>query len=180
MVIAVIVVWVVQTPVDEIVGVVCVWDALVAAIRAVKMVGGVTTGRLGMTVGGVRVDGDDVLIDMILMRVMQVPVVPVIGVAVMHERRMPAARTVNVVMRFVNVVVVMAHLGSASRGLALHQSDAPEKQPRTTRTGEAARRGSCGAARVLMLSSTTSPWSAGSLPCWATSPARHGWDSRRC
>lgn len=182
MVIAVIVVRTVQTPIDEIVGVACVRDRIVPTIRAVTMLAGVTAGRLGMTIGVARTDGDDVLIDMSLMGMMQVPVVQVIGVAVMHDRRMPAPRTVNVVMRFVNVVIVMAHRGSVSRAAALDQSDAPERQSRTTRTGNAAApRGTwCGAAWGLITSSTTSPSSAASSPCCATSPARHGWDSRRC
>lgn len=150
-IIAVIVVRMMQTPIDEIVGVACVRDRLVPAIRAVTMLAGVTTGPLGTTVGVARTDGDDVLIDMILMGMMQVPVVQVIGVAVMHDRRMPAPRTVNVVMRFVNVVIVMAHGGSVGRAVALDQSDARDRQSRTT--GRATRGDARG--RVVDVSEST-------------------------
>ena len=51
-----------------------------------------------MAGGMVGVDGEDVLVDVVPVRVMQMPVVEVVDMAVVQHRGVPAAGTVDVVV----------------------------------------------------------------------------------
>jgi hypothetical protein len=114
-VVAVVVVRVMQAPVDEIVDVVSVRHGLVTAVRSVDVAGLVTIGRLGV-IGLVGcVDGDHVLIDMVLVRMMQVAVVQVVGVTVMVDGGVAAVRSVNVIVAGVGGVLVRAHGATVRR-----------------------------------------------------------------
>jgi len=62
---------------------------VVSAIGSVDMTGFVTATRLGMTVRVAGANGHDALVDTVLVRVMQMPVVQAVGVPVMHDRGAP-------------------------------------------------------------------------------------------
>lgn len=116
-VIAVSVVRMVQVTVDEVVDVVTVRHRLVAAVRSVDVVGRVGTagvvGRAGPRVGVA--DGDDVLVHMVLVRVMQMTVVEEVDVAVVADCGVAAALAVDMVVVVMDVMV--AHDQSASDGM---------------------------------------------------------------
>jgi len=81
---------------DEVIGVVAVRHRFVAAARAMD-VDGIVTGAAMTRGAAVRVLGrylDDMLVDMTLVRVMEVTLVEVIDVAHVGHRRMTAASTV--------------------------------------------------------------------------------------
>lgn len=109
MAVAVVAVRVVQLAVDEVVDVVAVRDRVVAAAGAVDVVGGMSVGRLGVLRGVGRVDGDRVLVDVVLMRMMQMTVVNVVDVALVADGRVPAARAVHVVVVGMGDVIAHGH-----------------------------------------------------------------------
>lgn len=109
MVVAVVLVDVVQPPVDQEVRVVAMRHRLVPAPGAVDMAGLVAAGRHGVTIRMLGVDLDDVLVDMAVVRMMQMTVVQIVDVITVPDRGMPAARAVNVVMPIVDLMVVMRH-----------------------------------------------------------------------
>ncbi len=101
MVVAVAVVLVVQVTVDEIVDVVAVRDRVVSAARAVDVIGGVA-GAWVAGAAAVRValiDRDHVVVDVVTVRVVQVPVVDEVDVALVDDGGVSAARAVNVLVR---------------------------------------------------------------------------------
>jgi hypothetical protein len=108
-VVAVVVVRVVQPPVDEEVGVVAVRDGLVPAARAVLVLGVVAVGGLGVPVRVGRAHVDRVLVDVVFVRVVQVAVVQVVDVAFVADRGVAAALPVDVLVALVNGVLVMGH-----------------------------------------------------------------------
>ncbi|HEY0345985.1 MAG TPA: hypothetical protein VGC59_15130, partial [Solirubrobacteraceae bacterium] len=65
----------------------------------------VNVDRVGMTIRIGPAHGNDVLLDIVLVRVMEVPVVQVVGVAVVHHRGVSAAGAVSVIMPFVDMGV---------------------------------------------------------------------------
>lgn len=116
MVIAVIAVWVVQVTIDQVVDVVAMRYGGVAAARAVGVIRRVTrTAVLRGARGRVsRVDLEDVLVEVPVVRVVEVTVVEVVDVVPVADRRVAAARAVDVVVRVVDVV---AHALSSRAGL---------------------------------------------------------------
>jgi hypothetical protein len=119
-VVAVVPVRVVQVPIDQVVGVVAVRDGLVTASGSVPVVGTVAP---AIVVGGAvrrvgRIDGELVLVDVLFVRMVQVPVVEVVGVALVPHRRVPAARPVLVRVRLVGYVchVSLPPEGEAPKG----------------------------------------------------------------
>ena len=119
MVVAVVAVRMVQPAVDQVVDVIAVRHGVVATARAV----GVTlmaAGRIGVAVRMLGIDPDHVLIDVILMRVMQMAVMEVVHVTLVANRRMTAAFPVDVrVFAFMNRVCHAATLGGIG---AAHQA----------------------------------------------------------
>ena len=118
MVVAVVAVRVVQVAIDEVVDVVAMRHRFVAAAGAVHVsrfvAAAVVFRRAGVRVGGT--DGDDVFVNVVAMRVMQVAVVQVINVAFVLDGGVAAVRAVLVVVvgvvRFVaaTAAVVFAHV----------------------------------------------------------------------
>jgi len=106
----------VQVPVHEVIDVVAVRDGLVAAAGAVLVIGVVPAAFVfrRALVGILAADVNHVLVDVVLVRMVQVPVMQVIDVAVMNDRGMPAARAVNVVM----IRVLFADAGVLKAGHA--------------------------------------------------------------
>ena len=99
-VVTVVAVRVMQVAIHQVVGVVAVGHGLVAAIRAVDMARLVSAaivrrGALG-GIGGV--DRERVLVDVPDVRMMQMPVMQVIGVPIVLDGRMTAAGAVNVIV----------------------------------------------------------------------------------
>jgi hypothetical protein len=96
----------VQMTVDEVVDMVAVRHRLVTTARAVpmafRMAGTVVVWRAGGGIGCAH--GDDVLIEMIFVRMMKMTVVQIVDMAIVLYRRMAAARTVLVRMVAMNVV----------------------------------------------------------------------------
>jgi hypothetical protein len=102
--VAVVAVGMVQPALDQIVDVIAVRDRLVTTVLAVGMAR-IAVSRIGVTVGMLGVDIDHVLVDMILVRVMQMPVVDVVDVIAVANRRVTAAFAVHVrVIAFMNRV----------------------------------------------------------------------------
>lgn len=100
MIVAVAVVRVMQVIADEVVDVTAVRYRLMAAAMTVDVIGGV--GLAGVTrVAGVGVDGghgNDVLVVVVAVRVMQVAVVQIVEVAVVDDRSVAAPGAVHVVV----------------------------------------------------------------------------------
>jgi hypothetical protein len=89
-----------QAAIDEVIDVIAVRDRFVTAAGAVDVDvrGIVPAARRGVAVGIGRAHGDDVLIDVIAMRMMQVPIVEVVDVPVVFHRGVAAAWAVGVVV----------------------------------------------------------------------------------
>lgn len=121
MIVAVIPVGMVQMTIHEVVDVIAVGHRLMTATGAMHMVR-VVPGALmrgGATVGvGVRYL-DHVLVDVILMRMMQVSIMQVIGMTIVFDGRMAAARAMFVI---VVGMLLAAHSDLLSRATYLRQS----------------------------------------------------------
>lgn len=120
MVVAVVLVWMVQMTLDQVVGVLAMRDRLVAAAGAVRVLRLVPAAVvLRRAVRRIRVaDLDRVLVHVIAMRVVQMPVVQIVDVPVVHDGGMAAIRTVLVIVTVVNVMLGIAH-GPTVRDLQL-------------------------------------------------------------
>jgi hypothetical protein len=105
MIIAVPVVRVVQVPIDQVVDVVAVGDGFVAAVGAVDVAGVVGTALMIRRAGiGVRrCHVQDVFVDMIAVRMMQMPIVQIIGVSVVLDRRVATSGAMRVIVVLVFV-----------------------------------------------------------------------------
>ena len=90
MVVAVTVMRVMQPPGDQVVDVIAVRDRVVPAAVAMG-VRRVAVGRLGVTAGVRVVDGDRVLVHMVLVRMVQMPVMQVVDVILVAHGRVAAA-----------------------------------------------------------------------------------------
>jgi hypothetical protein len=133
-VVAVLGVRVVHVIADEIVDVVAVGNLLVTARGPVLMRRIVcAAGVLGGAAGGIGVgDVEDVLIDVIAVRVVQMAVVQVVGVAVVLDRLVAAAGTVLVGVVGVDGVLGLGHDRHHRRVTAASQADGDEKHPHVT------------------------------------------------
>jgi hypothetical protein len=91
---------VMQVAVDEVVGMVAVRDRRMAARRSVHVRGLVTRARVlrGAGVGVGRGHRDNVLVDVVPVRVVQMPVVNIVHMAVVTDRDVSAIRAVDVLM----------------------------------------------------------------------------------
>ena len=101
MIIAVILVRVMESPVDEVIGVLAVRHGLVAAVSAVDVLTAVV-----LAVADVRelfVNRQRVLIDVIAVRLVEMAIVDEVDVPVVDDRRVTAAGAVDVIMIFVRV-----------------------------------------------------------------------------
>ena len=117
MVVAVVLVRVVQAPVDEVVGVIVVRDGLVPAAGTVGVAGGIV-GGVGVPVGMFAVDCDGVLVDVVVVRMVEVPVVQVVDVPVVSHGGVATAGTMLMVVLLVDRVFghVQDRTGSAPEG----------------------------------------------------------------
>ena len=111
----------VQAAIDQIIDVIAMGHRLMAAIRPMHMAGIMALAGLAV-VAAVRVLGadlDDMLIDMIAMRVMEVPIVKIIHMVAMADGGMAAILTV--LMRVIVVdAAVVAHGSSFISDLRAH------------------------------------------------------------
>lgn len=90
-----------KMPADEVVHMVAVRNPLVAAVGTVHVFAAMT---LAIVLGGAAVrihpaHFNDMLVDVLAMYMVQMAVMEIIRMAVVHDRLMPAFRTVHVVMR---------------------------------------------------------------------------------
>lgn len=94
----------VQVPSDEIVDMIAMRNGLVAAFRAMTMSRLVSVARVrrGAGRGIFSGDGKDMFVDMVVMNMVEMPIVQVIGVAVMRDRLMAAACRVAMGMMVVS------------------------------------------------------------------------------
>jgi hypothetical protein len=122
---------------DEVIGVVAVRNRLVAAAVAVRVVGAVPVGGCDVAAGVLGVDLDDVLVDMVAVRVMKVPVVEVVDVIAMLDGGVATAGAVDVRMLAMNRVIGHA---PDSAGWGAHLQ-AGESEKRSWPDGASARRG---------------------------------------
>ncbi len=97
-VVAVAAVGVMKVPRDEIVDVIPVRQRLVSAALAVLVSGGVPTAGVvrHAPIGIGPADRQAMVVDMPVVQVVQVPVVEIVSVALVADRRVTAARAVNV------------------------------------------------------------------------------------
>jgi len=104
MVITMVAMRVMQVTVYQIINVIAMRDGFVPAARAVDVIGGVCAARVlrgaNLRVGGG--NGDDVLVHVVAMRMVQMPVVQIINMAVVAHRGMAAVRAV--LMRVVGML----------------------------------------------------------------------------
>lgn len=121
MIVAVIAVRMMQVPVDEVVHMITVRHRLVPAAGAVLVPGLVLHGGLAgrAAVRVLSVDGDPMLIDVTLVRVVEMPVMQIIGVACVANGDMAAVAPVLMIMVLMHCVIVLGHalfpwLGSLS------------------------------------------------------------------
>ena len=106
-VVAVIAVRMVQVPLDQIVNVIAVRDGFVTAPRPVLVVLGVASAVvLWRALIGVRPrDRNGMLIVMVFMGMMEMPIMQVVGMAVMQDGGVPAVGAVDVLVIRVNVML---------------------------------------------------------------------------
>lgn len=109
MVVAVVVMGLVQPPVDQEVDVVAMGHRLVAAAWAVGMSVVVAAGRLGVPSGVGVADRDHVLVHVVVVRAMQVAVVQVVDMVLVAHHGVAALRPVDVVVRFVSGMIMGGH-----------------------------------------------------------------------
>jgi hypothetical protein len=111
MIITMIAMRVMQMTLYEIIGMVAVWHGLVAATRSVFVIRIVLAATMVRAAAiGIRgAHRNGMLVDMIVMRVMQMAVVEIIGVAVVANRNVAAALSVCMRMIGVNAIVVRSH-----------------------------------------------------------------------
>lgn len=98
MVVAVALVHVVEVPVDEVVDVIPVRDRLVAAARTVRVTHLVPGARMlaCAAVRVLRIDGDDMVVDVVAVGVMQVTVVEIVEMSLVHDGPVAASGSVDV------------------------------------------------------------------------------------
>ena len=92
---------VMQVPTDEVIHMVTVRNSLVAAVGTMCVFAAVT---FAIVLGGavLRIhpaDCNDMLVDVLAMDMVQMAIMEIIRMAVVHDRLMPAFRTVRVIMR---------------------------------------------------------------------------------
>jgi hypothetical protein len=106
MVVAMIAVRMMQAPVHEVIDVIAMWNGVVPATRTVR----VRAPSLGSAMHRIgSANGNDMLVDMIPMHVVEVPVVQIVDMTVMADRSMPAVRAVLVAMIGVVLFVAGGH-----------------------------------------------------------------------
>ncbi len=91
---------VVQVAVDQVIDMVAVGNRLMAATRAMNVVGGMAATLVAgcAALGVLAVGFQYVFVDMIAMHVMQVPIMQIIDMSIVFDCRMAAARLVLMVM----------------------------------------------------------------------------------
>lgn len=107
----------VQMPVDQIVDMVAVRHGLVSAARTMPVVLRMAIAGMVRGAGGriARVDVQDMLVDMIAVRMMKVTVVKIVYVVAVPYGDMAAAGAMLVWMIVVNLVLVVGHVASPVR-----------------------------------------------------------------
>jgi hypothetical protein len=95
-VVAVIAVWVVKPVAHHVIDMVAVGDRLMPTLRAVLMGRTVPRGRVCVLRRVLAVDINGMLVDMALVRMMQMALMQIVGVVTMAHSDMPAARPVGV------------------------------------------------------------------------------------
>jgi hypothetical protein len=105
----------VKPPRHQIVGVIAVRHSLVPAVGAV-LVAGIVAGRRVRAISRVRIgDVEGVLVDVVLVRMVEMPVVDVVDVTLVEDARVTAARTV--------FMVVMGMCGVIAHTNTVHQNE---------------------------------------------------------
>jgi len=111
MVVAVVAVGMVQVAVDQVIHVIAVGHRGVAASGSVNMAPRVAAARMSrrasVRIGGVH--GDDMLVDVSLVGMVQVPVVKVVDVVAVPDRRVTASGAVRVGMVAVDLAGIRVH-----------------------------------------------------------------------
>ena len=131
MVVAVLAVRVVEMIADEIVDVIAVRNLLMPAIRPVLVRGPVPAAvvlrrtRLGIFA----IDLENVLVDVVAMRMVQMPVMQIIDVTVVLNRGMTAARTMLMGVIGMDVVLRIAHARHDKHDRSRRQANGDEKHP---------------------------------------------------
>ena len=125
MVVAVVLVRVVQAPVDEVVSVIVVRDGLVPAAGTVDVTGGIVVGGVSVPVGMLAVDCDGVLVDVVVVRTVEVPVVQVVDVPVVSHGGVATAGTMLMVVLLVDRM--FGHVQDGTRAHPKDQVSASEK-----------------------------------------------------
>ena len=114
---------------DEIVDVIAMWNLLVTAIGAMNMRGLMPTADvLGRAIR--RVSGaypEDMLVDVIAVGVMQMPVMQIVDVALVLDRRVPAIGSMRVGVACVNAVLRISHGHNHRSGHSGRQIGGDEK-----------------------------------------------------
>lgn len=111
MVVAMIIVRVVKVPLDQVINMVAMRNRLVSTLRPMHMIRSmpraIVPGRAVLRIR--RVYANNMFIDMVFMRIMQMAVMQVVDVAIVHDSGMAAFQPMEMIMIFVLRRVTMAH-----------------------------------------------------------------------
>jgi hypothetical protein len=110
-----------QVSIDQIVGMVPVRYRFMTAARAVAM-RRIMTATAVVRCAAIGIRGaylDDMLVDVTIMRMMQMAIVQVIGVSLMPNRDVPATWSMDMGMIGVDRMIVRSHAGSFRSGLRI-------------------------------------------------------------
>jgi hypothetical protein len=113
MVIAMVTVWMMQMPVDKVINMITVRHGFMSASRTMHVTWLVTRCPMGASIRVLRTDFDLVLVDVVAVRMVQVPIVQVIHVVTVLDRSVAASWAVLVIMMLVmRFVAGRAHFAS--------------------------------------------------------------------
>lgn len=111
MIIAMIIVWVMKVPIDQVINMVAMRNCLVSTLRPMhmtrRMPRAIVPGGAILWVG--RGYANHMFIDMVFMRIMQMAVMQVVDVAIVHDSGVAAFQPMEMIMMFVLRRVTMAH-----------------------------------------------------------------------
>jgi hypothetical protein len=182
-VVAVIAVWVVKPVAHHVIDMVAVGDRLMPTLRAVLMGRTVPRGSVCVLRRMLVVDINGMLVDMALVRMMQMALMQIVGVVTMAHSDMPAARPVGVRVILVFLTGHGSHdTAQCQRGLIRVRGDLRSEGQCALRPGPPSRTGEVARGRRLVERGRLKQrlWHRDERPGGAEGDAKAGARQRRC